>query len=79
MAKTKKKDKIKKVLEKFGAESIEKLMELADAEDTPPKLRADILKWFAEMEYGKPTSKQQDVQSESSEVSLEGDFERWSE
>lgn len=79
MAGVKKKDKVKKVLEKFGAESIEKLMELADAEDTPSKLRADILKWFAEMEYGKPTSKQIESQPENSEISLDGDFEKWSE
>ena len=75
----KKKDKIKKVLEQFGAESIEKLMELADAEDTPSKLRADILKWFAEMEYGKPTSKQTEANVDSTEICLDGDLEKWSE
>ena len=79
MAKRKKTDKIKKVLEKFGADSVEKLMELADSTDTPQKLRADIYKWFAEMEFGKPTSKQNDNLPSDDQVVLEGELEEWSE
>lgn len=80
MASRKKKDRIKKVLEKFGAQSLEKLMELADREDTPSKLRADILKWFAEMEFGKPTAKNHDEGKDGDvDVFFDGDYEKWSE
>ena len=73
-------EKVKKVLKKFGAESVEKLMELADNSDTPPKLKADILKWFAEMEFGKPTSKQTtDLDVTGDVVTLEGELDKWSE
>ena len=80
MAKSAKKKKVEKALHKFGAQSIEKLAQIADDESTPQKLRADIWKWFAEMEFGKPTSKSgtETDGAESAEISFEGDLEAWS-
>ena len=79
MAERKKSEVIKKALSKYGAKSLEKLMELADEEETPAKLKAEIYKWFAEMEFGKPVNKVQDDNPEGQEVSLEGDMAKWSE
>lgn len=72
--------KVEKALHKFGATSIEKLAQIADDDSTAPKLRADIWKWFAEMEFGKPSSKQTntDDDSDDAEIVLEGDLEAWS-
>lgn len=72
--------KVNKALHRFGAQSIENLALIASSEDTPQKLRADIWKWFAEMEFGKPTSKQstEDASNEDEEIRLEGDLEVWS-
>ncbi|MBE6542824.1 MAG: hypothetical protein E7675_00335 [Ruminococcaceae bacterium] len=82
MAKTSKKriSKVEKALHKFGADSIEKLAMIADDDLTPQKLRADIWKWFAEMEFGKPTSKQTACgdNTEDLEIVLDGDLEEWS-
>ena len=76
----KKNSKIEKALHKFGAESIEKLVLIAESEDTPAKLKADIWRWFAEMEFGKPTSKQtfEDTSEEDGQIVIEGDLEIWS-
>ena len=81
MAKKTKNKKVESALHKFGAESIERLAQIADDEETPQKLRADIWKWFAEMEFGKPTSKssgEKDLAEEGTEVTLEGELELWS-
>ena len=71
---------VERALHKFGAESIEKLAGIADSEETPQKLRADIWRWFAEMEFGKPSTKQQtdDGVPSPSEVVFEGELEEWS-
>ncbi len=71
---------VEKALHKFGAESIEKLAGIADSDETPQKLRADIWRWFAEMEFGKPTSKQQTDNSvqDTHEIAFEGELEEWS-
>ena len=72
--------KVERALHKFGAESIEMLAEIAREETTPQKLRADIWRWFAEMEFGKPTSKQSNASenNDETEIILEGDLEVWS-
>ena len=79
-ASRKKNTKVERALHKFGAESIEKLVIIADSEETPAKLRADIWRWFAEMEFGKPTSKQSvdDTKADEGEIVFEGDLEEWS-
>ena len=76
----KKNSRIEKALHKFGAESIEKLVFIAESEDTPTKLKADIWRWFAEMEFGKPTSKQasDDISEDEGQIIIEGDLELWS-
>jgi hypothetical protein len=76
----KKNSKIEKALHKFGAESIEKLVLIAESEDTPAKLKADIWRWFAEMEFGKPTSKQisEDTSEDEGQIVIEGELELWS-
>ena len=82
MAKTSKKRStaVEKALHKFGAESIEKLAMIAEDAETPQKLRADIWRWFAEMEFGKPTSKQlsEETKDEGDGIVLEGELEEWS-
>ena len=37
----------------YAAQAPDELWEIANADDTPTKVRADILKWFSEMWYGK--------------------------
>jgi hypothetical protein len=76
----KKETKISKALHKFGAESIQNLVSIAQSEDTPQKLRADIWKWFAEMEFGKPVAKQSTDEDkiESESIVFEGELEEWS-
>ncbi len=81
MAKKVNSKKVESALHKFGAESIERLVEIAEDEETPQKLRADIWKWFAEMEFGKPTSKSGNDKEGSGDeggITLEGDLELWS-
>lgn len=79
-ASRKKSSKVEKALHKFGAQSVEKLVAIADDESTPQKLRADIWRWFAEMEFGKPTSKQTNQEEGAADggIVLEGDLEEWS-
>ena len=70
--------KIKKTLEKYGADSLEKLMALADDEQTQPKLKIEIYRWFAEMEFGKPVGKS-NSEPEGDVVVLDGELDKWSE
>ena len=70
--------KVRKTLQKYGAQSLERLMQLAEEGDTPPKLRAEIYRWFAEMEFGKPGGKSGGEPAED-EACLTGELEKWSE
>lgn len=40
-------------LKEYAKQAPDRLREIADAENTPVKVKADIEKWFAEMYYGK--------------------------
>lgn len=40
-------------LKEYAKQAPDRLREIADREDTPIKVKADIEKWFAEMYYGK--------------------------
>ena len=40
-------------LKEYAKQAPDRLREIADREDTPLKVKADIEKWFAEMYYGK--------------------------
>lgn len=79
MARRSKSEMIKTTLKKYGQDSLEKLMALADDEETAQKIRVDIYKWFAEMEFGKPVGKTKEENVSEEDVTLEGDLEKWSE
>ena len=40
-------------LKEYAKQAPDRLREIADREDTPIKVKADIEKWFAEMYYGR--------------------------
>lgn len=44
-------------LERYAKKGIKELYAIAEDKSTSKSLRADIWKWFAEWEYGKPTQK----------------------
>lgn len=50
-------------VKKYAKEAVKELYSIASCEKTPVKLRADIWRWFFEVEYGKPT---QQIDSDSS-------------
>lgn len=41
------------IVKKYAKEAVKELYEIATGEKTPVKLKADIWKWFFEIEYGK--------------------------
>lgn len=67
----------------YGRQAPKRLRAIADAEDTPAKVKADIEKWFAEMTYGKAVQQQiveANVENSGSMVvSFEGVLAEWSE
>lgn len=68
-------------LRQYGREAPMKLLELAEAAETPLKVRADIYKWFAEMSYGKP-GQQVDLSGQVNNhavttVRFEGELGEW--
>lgn len=69
-------------IKEYGKEAPSRLRAIADAPDTPVKVKADIEKWFAEMTYGKAV--QQQVVDASVEqtaptiIKFEGELDEWS-
>ena len=68
-------------LKKYAKQSPVRLRAIADDENTPVKVKADIEKWFAEMYYGK-SSQQVTVDGEMTNsgvtvVKFEGEIEKW--
>ena len=67
---------------KQGEKSIEALIQMANNEETPVKVRADIHRWLAEMSYGKAQQSvdmDADVKSSSEiKVEFEGVLNEWS-
>lgn len=68
-------------IKKYAADSPKRLREIADAEDTPVRLKAEIEKWFAEMYYGK-SAQQVTLDGEvkntgTTVVKFEGEIKEW--
>ena len=67
----------------YAEQAPDELWEIANAEDTPAKVRTEILKWFAEMWYGKaPQALDLDGKVETGGtqvVKFEGVLEEWSQ
>ncbi len=73
--------KLPATVKKYASEAPERLRAIADDENTPVKVRADIEKWFAEVYYGK-SSQQVTVDGEVSNpgitvVKFEGEIGEW--
>ena len=73
--------KLPATVKKYAQEAPERLRAIADDENTPVKVKADIEKWFAEMYYGK-SSQQVTVDGEVNNpsvtvVKLEGELGEW--
>ena len=59
-----------------------RLLEIAEAPGTPPRVQADIYKWMAEMAYGKPRQQvdmEAQVESKSIIIELAGELATWGE
>ena len=57
MAENKTPSTVKKTeIKKIGKKAIKELERIAFSQEEPIKIRMDILKWFAELEVGKPKS-----------------------
>ena len=68
-------------IKKYAEDSPKRLREIADAEDTPVRLKAEIEKWFAEMYYGK-SAQQVTLDGEvgttgTTVVKFEGELGEW--
>lgn len=68
-------------LKKYAQQSPARLRAIADDDNTPVKVKADIEKWFAEMYYGK-SSQQVTLDGEVANtgitvVKFEGELEKW--
>lgn len=68
-------------LKEYAKQAPDRLREIADREDTPVKVKADIEKWFAEMYYGK-SSQQVTLDGEvnstgTMKVEFEGELSEW--
>lgn len=68
-------------IKKYAKESPKRLRDIADDENTPVKIRADIEKWFAEMYYGK-SAQQVTLDGEvgttgTTVVKFEGEISEW--
>jgi hypothetical protein len=68
-------------LKEYAKQAPDRLREIADREDTPVKVKADIEKWFAEMYYGK-SSQQVTLDGEvnstgTMKVEFEGELGEW--
>ncbi len=73
--------KLPATIKKYAKEAPERLRAIADGEDTPVKVKADIEKWFAEMYYGK-SAQQVTFDGEVSStgttvIKFEGELEEW--
>lgn len=61
-------------LKEYAKKAPDKLIEIVEQEDTPPRLKADILRWMAEMVYGKaPQQINMDGKMEMKPVVFEGE------
>ena len=68
-------------LKEYAKQAPDRLRAIADKEDTPVKVKADIEKWFAEMYYGKSTQ-QVDLSGEvnntgTTTIKFEGKLKEW--
>ena len=68
-------------MKEYAKQSPSRLREIADAKDTPVRLKAEIEKWFAEMYYGK-SAQQVTLDGEvnntgTTVVKFEGEIEEW--
>ena len=68
-------------IKKYAKDAPKRLREIADAEDTPVRLKAEIEKWFAEMCYGK-SAQQVTLDGEvgttgTTVVKFEGEIAEW--
>lgn len=61
-------------LKEYAKKAPDKLIEIVEQENTPPRLKADILRWMAEMVYGKaPQQINMDGKMEMKPVVFEGE------
>ena len=68
-------------MKNYAKQSPARLRAIADDENTPVKVKADIEKWFAEMYYGK-SSQQVTLDGEvnnigTTVIKFEGELEKW--
>lgn len=73
--------KLPATVKKYAKEAPERLRAIADDDNTPVKVKADIEKWFAEMYYGK-SAQQVSFDGEvnntgTTVVKFEGELEEW--
>lgn len=66
---------------KYGKAAPDKLLAIAEDEQTPVRVRAEIYKWFAEMAFGKP-GQQVDVKGDLNNsavttIRFEGELAQW--
>ena len=64
-------------LRRYGAESAQRLREIADDPETPLKLRAEIERFFFDAVYGRKAPEGEATQS--AVIKFEGELEKWSE
>lgn len=68
------------ILKTAGPQALELLVSMMNDEKTQDKLRADIGKWIAEMEYGKPkqaVDMDAEVSGGAVSVRFEGELAEW--
>ena len=66
-------------LRRYGAESAQRLREIADDPETPLKLRAEIERFFFDAVYGRKAADGEGGNAQSTVIKFEGELEKWSE
>lgn len=68
-------------LKEYAKKAPDKLIEIVEQENTPPRLKADILRWMAEMVYGKaPQAVDMNAEVKGKNVTVvkfEGEISEW--
>jgi len=81
MAEKKKTEKkLSKRIQEYGSAAIDRLIEMAESEETNEKIRIDIFKWIAEMNFGKPSSvlTPDTAKENNTKITFEGKLDEWS-
>ena len=66
-------------LRRYGAESAQRLREIADDPETPLKLRAEIERFFFDAVYGRKAADGEEKPTRPAVIRFEGELKEWSE